>query len=73
MEKRYRFCQKMAYIGLGILIMVYLSSWILGDSGDGQLWLALRVLLVASIAMTVAGVLLGLYYKGKSGKKRLRR
>ena len=75
MERRLRLCRRTAYVGIGLVLAVYLAlSWISGnlDAVDAfPAWTValLQLLLGVGSALTVAGILLGLYYKGRASGK----
>lgn len=69
MEKRIRFFRRVAYAGVGILIMTILSALLLGDNP----WPVLRVLLGLSAAMITAGTLLTRHYQDALARKKRRR
>ncbi|MGE4352896.1 MAG: hypothetical protein AB7D36_02280 [Oscillospiraceae bacterium] len=79
MEKRLKICRIMSYVGIAMVFAVYIAmayfSGHLGNMGELPFWLVkgLQLLLGIGSAFTIAGVVLGLYYKGKAGGNGLSR
>ena len=75
MERRLQLCRKTAYVGIALVLLVYIAlSYISGnlavlDAIPGWLVAALQFLLGIGSALTIAGILLGMYYKGRSSGK----
>jgi len=78
MGRRYKICQKVALVGLAIVgadvavsNLIYLNLERIGTP-PALLLMALRVLLALGSALTVAGILLGMYYKGRFGGPKIK-
>ena len=78
-EERLRMCRKVAYVGFAMVLIVYIAlSYISGNlesMGTIPGWFvsALQFMLGIGSALTVAGIILGMYYKGKTGGKGLKK
>ena len=65
MERRLRLCRKTAYVGIAMVLLVYIAlSYISGnlavlDAIPGWIVAALQFLLGIGSALTIAGILLG--------------
>ena len=72
-EERVRLCRIASYIGIAVVLVVYVAlSYLSGNLDNigtipGWVVSALQIMLGVGSALTVMGVLLGMYYKGKSG------
>ena len=73
-EERVRLCRIASYIGIGMVLVVYVALSYLSGNLDtigtipGWFVAALQLLLGIGSALTVTGIILGMYYKGKSKK-----
>jgi len=73
-EERVRVCRIASYIGLALVIVVYVAlSYISGNLDNigtipGALVMALQLMLGIGSALVVMGIILGMYYKGKMKK-----
>ena len=73
-EERVRVCRIASYIGLAMVIVVYVAlSYISGNLDNigtipGVLVAALQFMLGIGSALVVMGIILGMYYKGKMKK-----
>ena len=73
MERRLQLCRRAAYVGIILVLVVYLAlSWLSGnleavETLPGWSVGLLQFLLGVGSALTVAGIVLGLYYKGRAG------
>ena len=73
-EERVRVCRIASYIGLAMVIVVYVAlSYISGNLDSigtipGVLVAALQFMLGIGSALVVMGIILGMYYKGKMKK-----
>ena len=73
-EERVRVCRIVSYIGLAMVIVVYVAlSYISGNLDSigtipGVLVAALQFMLGIGSALVVMGIILGMYYKGKMKK-----
>ena len=73
-EERVRVCRIASYIGLAMVIVVYIAlSYISGNLDSigtipGVLVAALQFMLGIGSALVVMGIILGMYYKGKMKK-----
>lgn len=78
-EERVRLCRRVAYVGFIMVLIVYIAlSYISGNLDNmgiipGWFVYALQLMLGIGSALTVAGVILGMHYKGKTGGKGLKK
>ncbi|MGI6028212.1 MAG: hypothetical protein ACOX81_02220 [Candidatus Heteroscillospira sp.] len=69
---RLRLCRRTSYIGLALVLLVYIALSYISANMDVvenlPAWTvsALQLLLGVGSALTVSGILLGIYYKGKT-------